>query len=65
MYITQNDQWGKLKEANNSPNSASHEAEESRKQREVPVHWLKEVVEEKRISDIQNCYNIANESQSK
>src|ERR1700691_2075523 len=38
---SQDDQGGDLKEAGESQNGASHEAEERREQREAPVHGLK------------------------
>ena len=44
VCASQDNQGGEKKEAVDSPNSASHEAEERRKQREAPVHRPKQVV---------------------
>src|SRR5260221_11741546 len=65
LSVSQDDQGGEKKEAVNSCNRASHEAEECRKQREAPVHWPKQVVEEKRITDIQESDDVAAQSQPK
>src|SRR5260221_14349389 len=65
LSVSQDDQGGEKKEAVKSPKSASHEAEESRKQREAPVHRPKQVVAEKRIKDIQERDAVACQSQPK
>src|SRR5712691_11907451 len=63
LSASQDDQGGEKKEAVKSPKSASHEAEERRKQREAPVDRPEQVVEEKRISDIQDRDDVAYQSQ--
>src|SRR5258708_22835872 len=63
LSVSQDDQGGEKKEVVKRRNSTSHEAEERRKQREAPVHRPKQVVEEKRISDIQERDDVACESQ--
>jgi hypothetical protein len=53
---SQHDQGSEEKEAVHSPNGASHEAEERRKQRQTAVHWPKQVVEEKSIESLPTIY---------
>ena len=44
VRASQDDQGGKMKQAVNSPNGGSNEAEDRRKQSEAPVHRPKQVV---------------------
>jgi len=41
-----------MEEGTESLNGAPYEAEERCQQRDAPVHWLKQVIEEQRHSDI-------------
>src|SRR5260370_26714313 len=65
LRASQDDQRGEKQEAVDRPNSASHEGEERCKEREAPVHRLEQVVEEKRIDDIQEREDVACDSQPK
>lgn len=61
----QDHQGGQRKERIQCPNCAAHQAEQRSKQTEVPVHRLEHVVQKKRVGNVEDRSDIADERQSK